>query len=288
MRQWAVCALCADCPFTGKPARRKEMHPYKTLVVPEGALGIHWFGQSSFALKDAAGLIVQVDPYFPHERPQERYIHAKPPLDEAALPTEVVLLTHNHSDHTHVETLGRILKAYPSCHIIGPAESLQNLQENNLQPRNSTTVSAGDEVQSGTVTVHVVWAKPPGGAPADNIKAPDVAHLGFVVEIGGTRVYISGDPINTFANYDELTQPIARLQPDIGFFTTHPTEGEFPFFDGSVKMVQRTGVKTAVPAHYQCFVKRNYDPADWDAQFPSDEVERLIIPYNSSVIYRKR
>ncbi len=58
--------------------------------------------------------------------------------------------------------------------------------------------------------------------PEDGIEPPDVTHLGYVVEIGGVRVYISGDPINTFAECvcvhggggggDELLEPIAALR----------------------------------------------------------------------------
>ena len=55
------------------------MHPFESLVVREDAVGIHWFGQSTFGLKDAQGTIVQVDPYYPHERPADRFIHAAAP-----------------------------------------------------------------------------------------------------------------------------------------------------------------------------------------------------------------
>ena len=64
------------------------MHPFEDLTVRDGTVGIHWFGQSSFAIKDATGTIIQVDPYFPRERPAERYVHARPPLHEAALHTD--------------------------------------------------------------------------------------------------------------------------------------------------------------------------------------------------------
>lgn len=263
------------------------MHSFSALEVPRDAVGIHWFGQSSFALKDAAGTIVQVDPYFPRERPSDRFIHAEPPLDETTLRTDFVLLTHNHRDHTWPESLQRIRETFGHCQFVGPVESTDNLREHGFPAASLTTVTAGDVVQVGTMRVHVVWAKPPQGAPEDGIKAPDVQHLGFVVEVGGVRVYISGDPINTFAEHDELIEPIAQLKPDIGFLTTHPSEGEFPFFDGSVKIAQRLGLKTAVPAHYQCFVARNYDPQAWAANFPADGPELLLIPYNRSVVYQK-
>ncbi|NJN84313.1 MAG: hypothetical protein HC802_19895 [Caldilineaceae bacterium] len=110
-------------------------------------------------------------------------------------------------------------------------------------------------------------------------------HLGYVVESGPVRLYITGDPINTFAEYDELIQPIRELRPQIGLLTTHPSEGEFPFFEGSVKMAVKLGLAAAVPAHYACFVKRTYDPQAWAAGFPDDGPTPLIIPYNTAIVY---
>lgn len=261
------------------------MHPFASVAVPENSVGIAWFGQSSFALRDSAGTVVQLDPYFPHERPPERFIHSEPPLDETQLPTDFVLLTHNHRDHTWPESLLRIRKAFPACRFVGPAESMGNLREHGVPDTHLTTVTAGDEVELGTMRAHVVWAKPPQGAPDDGIPAPDVDHLGYVVVAGGVRIYVSGDPINTFADHDELIAPIAELQPDIGFLTTHPDEGEFPYFEGSVRTAVKLGLKTAVPAHYSCFVKRDYDPAEWAANFPAGGPEPLIIPYGGSIVY---
>jgi L-ascorbate metabolism protein UlaG (beta-lactamase superfamily) len=262
------------------------MHSFASLKVPNGAVGIHWFGQSSFALKDADGTIVQVDPYFPTERPADRFIHAEPPLDETTLPTDFVLLTHNHRDHTLPESCIRIHAAFPNCRFVGPEESTANLAQSGIPQDRLTTVVVGQSVTLGTMQAHVVWAKPPDGVPADDIKPPDVQHFGYVVVASGVNVYISGDPINTFANHDDLIAPIKALNPHIGFLTTHPSEGEFPYFDGSVQMAMKLGLKTAVPAHYQCFVARNYDPQQWSEQFPADGPDRLIIPYDDAVIYR--
>ncbi len=267
------------------------MHPFAELKVPSGALGIHWFGQSTYAVKDAAGTVIQIDPYYPSERLAERFIHISKPLDESTLPTNYVLLTHNHSDHTWPESCLAIHKSFPECRFIGPAESIANLREHGLAGDRLTEVSVGDVGNLDGFKVHVVYAKPPAGDPGAGIKPPDVQHFGYVVECGSgserIAAYFSGDPINTFADHAELTDPVAALRPDIGFLTTHPDEGEFPFFAGSVKMAQKLGLKAAVPSHYQCFVKRNYDPQAWVAAFPPDGPELLIIPYNRHVIYRK-
>ncbi len=97
------------------------------------------------------------------------------------------------------------------------------------------------------------------------------------------RVYISGDPVNTFGDHEELLQPVRQLKPDLGLLTTHPSEGEFPFFDGSAKIASALGLKAAVPAHYSCFVRRNYEPREWAAHLQG--VEPLIIPYNQSIAF---
>ena len=87
------------------------MHPLVDLKVPEGSVAVHWFEQSSFALKDSAGTIVQIDPYFPRERPADRFIHTEPPLDESALPTDFRSLDpcawRSHLLRIHTKDLGR-------------------------------------------------------------------------------------------------------------------------------------------------------------------------------------
>ena len=262
------------------------MHPFAELAIPQGSVGIHWFEQNSYAIKDSHGTIVQIDPYFPHERPAETFVHAQPPLDESQLPTDYVLVTHSHSDHTCSETLSRIHKAWPEAKYVGPKESIAKiLNETDIDADHTITIAAGESADIGTMTVYAVYSKPPDGDARAGIDPPDVTHLGYVLDAGGVRIYVSGDAINTLADHDDLVNAVAALKPDIGFLTTHPTEGEFPFFEGSVLMAQRIGLKAAVPSHRACFVKRDYDPQEWAAQFPADGPKPIIIPWNSHIIY---
>jgi L-ascorbate metabolism protein UlaG (beta-lactamase superfamily) len=261
------------------------MHTFNEMTVPEGKIGIHWFGQNSFALGDPQGKVVLIDPYFPHERPAEKFIHAEPPLDEATLKTDVVLLTHDHGDHTCVESLQRTRAAFPEAVFVGPIESIDRLRQVGFPEAVLLVATAGASLNVADLTVHAIWSKPPKGVPEDGISPPDVTHLGYVIEIGGVRVYVTGDMINTFADHDDLVSPVADLAPDIGLLTMHPTEGEFPYFDGAVKLAVKLGLDAAAPAHYDCFVKRTYDPYAWAKLLPEDGPEPLIIPYNGSVIY---
>ena len=162
------------------------MHPFEDLPVPEGTVGIHWFGQSSFALKHHDGTIVQIDPYFPRERPADRFIHARSPLNEESLRTDFILLTHDHGDHTCMESIDRIRGAYPDVGYVGPEESAARMAEAGVTPSSIVTVSAGNRAELGAMTADAVWAKPPEGVAADEIAPPDVAHLGYVAECGST------------------------------------------------------------------------------------------------------
>lgn len=261
------------------------MHPFEDLVVPPGAVGIHWFGQSSYGLKNEAGAIVLVDPYFPRDRPSTRFAHQRSPLWEESLRPDFVLLTHNHSDHTWPESLRRIWTAFPAAAFFGPVESEQKLRQEGMGTAPFTVVQAGDQVQVGAMKVHAVWAKPPGGLPQDQIAPPDVTHLGFVVDTGSVRVYISGDPVHTFAEHESLLGPVRALRPDIGMLTCQPGDGEFPSFAGSAEVAVKLGLRAAVPAHYSCFVSRDYHPEEWAAQLPVGGPRPLILAYNQSVVY---
>ena len=265
----------------------KNMHPLVDLKVPDGSVAVHWFEQSSFALKDSDGTIVQIDPYFPRERPADRFIHTESPLDESALPTDFVLLTHAHGDHTCPESIRRIWETSDATLFVGPEESARQIAaETDVAVGHITEISAGESATlKKTLTVHAVYAKPPEGDASADIAPPDVTHLGYVIVSNGVTLYFSGDPINNFAEHDELISAVSAHKPDIGFLTNHPTEGEFPFYNGCVKMATRIGLKHAVPAHRACFVTRDYDSNEWAAQFSAGGPEPLIIQRNSHIIY---
>lgn len=263
------------------------MHPLTSITVPEGKVAIHWFEQSAYAIKDAAGTVLMVDPYFPANRPADRFTHTTSPHDESTLKVDYVLVTHDHLDHTCPESLERIYQSFPETRFVGPEESAKKLADTTSIPsENVILIGPGETRELGTMSATGVYAKAPEGDPEREIKPPDVTHLGYVVKAGGLGLYFTGDLFNSFPERDDLIRAVAELKPEIGFLTNHPTEGEFPFFEGSARMAQKIGLKHAVPAHYECFVSRNYDPNEWASHFPEDSPTRpLIIPWNSQIIY---
>ena len=260
------------------------MHSLADMKVDSGTMAVHWFGQNSYALKASTGVIMLVDPYFPHDRPAEQFIHNRPPLYEAELPVDIVVMTHDHSDHTHPETLKRIAAEHADSVFIGPVESKRHVPEIGITPDRFIVMKPGEARTMRGVEIHALLSKPIDGDPVSGIAAPKVTHLGYVIAADGVRIYNSGDSINTIADIDDLVRPIRDLSPQIGFITTHPTEGEFPFLEGGVLLAERCGLKIAFPSHYQCFVKRTFDPQLWKQQFSKSPVEARVVGYNETVV----
>ncbi|MDP9372004.1 MAG: MBL fold metallo-hydrolase, partial [Chloroflexota bacterium] len=63
--------------------------------VPEGAVGVWWLGQSSLVLK-GAGATIYIDPYL---APGDRRLTPPAFPAEAVTNADLVLCTHDHSDH---------------------------------------------------------------------------------------------------------------------------------------------------------------------------------------------
>ena len=115
-----------------------------------------------------------------------------------------MLLTHNHGDHTWPESINRIHQTSPEVRCVGPEESIAQVLSDTVDADHTTTIHAGESSGLGSLTVDAVYAKPPNGHPAADIAPPDVTHLGYVLKTDGVTLYFSGDPINTFADHDEL------------------------------------------------------------------------------------
>ena len=122
--------------------------------------------------------------------------------------TDAVLLTHAHGDHTCTESILRIHANFNNVKYVGPHESIrQILTETDIPAGQTRVVDAGDIVELGSMTAYAVYAKPPAGDPAADIAPPDVTHLGYVIDAFGVKMYFSGDPINNFADHDDLVTP---------------------------------------------------------------------------------
>jgi len=203
------------------------------------AYGDAWFwnnaGWSRFS--------VQKPPEYATSEGFAKYVAAKSP--EAVL----VLLTHDHGDHMgdYFETLKVLNAAGVPVMTAGQSDLMRkglvpDFKNAGLEPakivvNNGSGVNFGGTARHGGMTVRLV--------PAVHSTFAGFPAAGFMLDIGGTRVYISGDT-DLFGDMKMLGE---RYQPNLavvcvggGPNTMGPEE--------AARACQWLGVSHAIPVHY--------------------------------------
>jgi len=162
-----------------------------------GDVGLWWLGQAGFALRHGE-LLVLVDPYlsdsladkyrgrlFPHER-----MIPAPVAPEAIDDVDAVLCTHGHTDHMDPWTIRALLRRNRPRFVVPRAERAKAI-ERYVPPDLLVGTNAGERVElAGALVVESIPSAHEELAADD---AGDHRFLGYIVTIGGIRLYHSGD-----------------------------------------------------------------------------------------------
>jgi L-ascorbate metabolism protein UlaG (beta-lactamase superfamily) len=212
-----------------------------------------------------------VDPYFSRPHPPEDYVHSAAPIQADELVPDAVLCTHDHSDHTDPPFLTALAAFSPGTRFVGPPESAERMLAAGISADRVQVVTAGQTMKVGPATVEALLSKTP--------EVSDVRHLGYAVEVGGVRVYDTGDIMRGVTREPALMVPLRELTPHVALITTSPTEDEFPDFAESAILAAEISANVAVPAHYHCFARRTWDPVGFADAFARSQTKAIIIPY---------
>lgn len=239
--------------------------------VPPGGVAIWWLGQNSYLLKGPA-TSVMIDPFFSRPGPPKRYVHEEAPLRADEFGPDAVFCTHTHYDHTDPAFLCCLARRWPQTRFFGPPESVREMLDAGIPAERVKAVKHGEEVRVGDASVGVVLSK--------TAEVSDVAHYGYIVDFGCGRVYNTGDIMRGVTREPSLMEPLRRAAPDVVLATTSPVEEEFPDFREAAELALAIGARVAIPAHYDCFADRTFDPSPFAAHFRDPHAARAeIIPY---------
>ena len=172
-----------------------------------------------------------------------QYVKSKSP--QAVL----VLLTHDHGDH--IGDYFEMLQALNAAGVPVKTAGQSDLMRKGLVPQFKSagldpaqivlngggSMNFGGISKHGDMTVHLV--------PAIHSTLAGYPSAGFIVEIGGVRVYASGDT-DLFGDMKLIGE---RYRPQLGFFCV----GDGPYTMGpedAARACQMTGISQAVPVHY--------------------------------------
>lgn len=230
-------------------------------------LFVWWLGQSGFLLCQAGRCLV-FDPYLsdsltrkyagtdkPHVRMTARVI------DPARLDfVRVVTASHNHTDHLDAETLRPLLSASREAKLVVAAANVDFARqrlgaeaEDRLVP-----VREGERATLDGFTIEAVPA-------AHEQRAPEFA--GFVVTVGGFKIYHSGDTVR-YPGMEERLRPLAvdlALLPINGRAAERRVAGNLNGPEAA-QLAQAIGARWVVPCHYEMFAFNTASPLGFAAE----------------------
>jgi L-ascorbate metabolism protein UlaG (beta-lactamase superfamily) len=172
-----------------------------------------------------------------------QYVKSKAPQ------SVLVLLTHDHGDH--IGDYFEMLQALNAAGLPVKTGGQSDLMRKGLVPEfknagldpaqivlsGGGSMNFGGTAKHGDMTVNLV--------PAVHSTLAGYPSAGFIVEIGGVRVYASGDT-DLFGDMKMIGE---RYRPQLGFFCV----GDGPYTMGppdAARACQMMGVSQAVPVHY--------------------------------------
>lgn len=215
---------------------------------------ITWLGQAGL-LFETGGKVILLDPYLsdsvekiePHNRRRvavdERFLSLKP---------DMILLTHNHLDHTDPETLCHYLGADTAVTVLASGNAWETVRRQFGGIRNKYVLfDCGTEWTEGEISFRAVRA-----------VHSDPRAVGFLIKAEGMTYYVTGDTLYDRRIFGDIGERV-----DVVFLPVNGVGNNMNMTDGA-RFCERLGA-VAVPLHCGLF-----DSLDLNA-FP---YERKVVP----------
>jgi L-ascorbate metabolism protein UlaG (beta-lactamase superfamily) len=232
-----------------------------------------WLGQAGFALRHGRHLVL-IDPYlsdtlaqkyrgklFPHRR-----MHPAPVAPEDLRGVTAVLCTHGHTDHMDPGTIHPLLLHNRPRFVVPRAERTRAL-ERGVPADLFTGTTAGERVEVDGIVVEPV---PAAHERLEQDEHGDHRFLGYVVTVGGFRMYHSGDCV-PYAGQAELLRDLRvdlALLPVNGrdaYRTGNGVPGNFTAREAA-ELCAAAGIPHLLCHHFGLFDFNTVDPEDTRAE----------------------
>jgi L-ascorbate metabolism protein UlaG (beta-lactamase superfamily) len=235
--------------------------PLRSEAAGNVSLALRWYGGGVYELATPGDAdIVLVDAWIWNNTGFARFNIPKPPeLSSAANyvaylkarnPRSIlVLLTHDHGDHSgdYIELLKALTDAGLPVKTAGHAELMrvgyvQKFKDAGLDPlklvvNNGQGMNFGGAASAGNVSLRLT--------PAVHSNQSGPPPAGFIIDVGGTRVYASGDT----DEFGDMALIGRRYKPVLGVYSA----GGGPYTmnpEDAADAARMMGVAYAIPVHY--------------------------------------
>jgi L-ascorbate metabolism protein UlaG (beta-lactamase superfamily) len=221
--------------------------------LPPDSMVLWWLGQASFVLK-AAGVVVYIDPYL---NATDRRL-SPPAFSPAAVTNaDVVLLTHNHTDHVDPAALPGIAAASPAARFVAPRPIVGYVADLVGDPRRVVVAVADEPFDLHVRDARLEVLPVPAKHEEFDLTAEGYPYLGYSIRLGGVCVHHSGDTIP----YEGQIERVKAHGVDVAlvpingrdFFRTRGgTIGNFDYREAA-EFAARIGATVVIPMHYGMF-----------------------------------
>lgn len=187
---------------------------------------ITWLGHDGFRLKKDK--VIYVDPYQLKGKPE---------------PADLVFVTHEHFDHLSEEDLKKVVTPATTVVTIAACEKAVKA----LRPKAVRLVAPGDRLSVEEVAVEVLPAYNLSKfrSPGNPFHPKADGKVGFILGIGGVRIYHAGDT-------DEIPEMAGARGVDVALL---PVSGTYVMTaQEAVAACNAIQPKLAIPMHYGAIV----------------------------------
>lgn len=187
---------------------------------------ITWLGHDGFKLRK--GKVAYLDPY-----------QVKSPTE----PADIVCVSHEHFDHLSVDDLKKLVT--PQTTVVTIAACAEAVK--GIRPKAVRVVKAGDTVEVDRITVEAVPAYNTNKfrSPGNPFHPKADGKVGFVLSLGGIRIYHAGDT-------DEIPEMASLEDVDVALL---PVSGTYVMTAAeAAKACTVIRPKLAIPMHYGSIV----------------------------------
>jgi L-ascorbate 6-phosphate lactonase len=236
------------------------------LTPPAGSVGMAWIGQSGFVVR-GSGATLLVDPFL---SPHEGRLYESSIVPDQARGVDLVLCTHEHVDHFDASSAPGIARASPEAVFVVPAPIVDMVTELGIAPDRVVGAQPGDPATIAGVSIAAVPAMH-GVSMADaygfgeELSGGLIRFLGYVVELGGVRLYHAGDTIH----YPGMQDRLRELAIDVAMLPINGRDPERETRDIVGNLTEREAAWLAheidaevlVPMHHDLFAQNRGYPA---------------------------
>jgi len=245
-------------------------------------------GQAGFCIS-GAGLNLLIDPYLSDHLARKyrgkEFDHVRmmpaPLRPSEAKAVDYILCTHRHGDHMDPEALPVIMEASAGCRLVAPAAERDSIHAMKLDTRRVILVNRGDIVPLGREACVEVIASAHEQLLAN--EHGEHYFLGYVLQLGGLRIYHSGDCVP----YPSLVERLRRSRIHVALLpvngrdtyrSSHGVPGNFTF-EEAVELVARADIPVMVCHHFGMF-RFNTVATDriWKQIQALDLNSRILVP----------